>query len=70
MLSHRSPRRLVGRALLRQRGNSGFTLIEMVVAILVISVALLGLMTVQMRSIATVGLAGQRQNATALDGWC
>jgi len=66
MLSHRSPRRLVGRALLRQWGNSGFTLIEMVVAMLVISVALLGLMTVQMRSIATVGLAGQRQNATAL----
>jgi len=66
MLSHPSSCRLAKPLPRRQRGDAGFTLVEMVVAILVISVGLLGLMTVQMRSIATVGLAGQRQNATAL----
>jgi len=66
MFSHPSSYRLPQQMLRRRHGNAGFTLVEMVVAMLVISVGLLGLMTVQMRSIATVGLAGQRQNATAL----
>ena len=66
MLSHLPSRRLPGAGRGRGPGAAGFTLVEMVVAMLVISVGLLGLMTVQMRSIATVGLAGQREDATAL----
>ncbi len=66
MLSQLPMRRLPRAGRVREPRAAGFTLVEMVVAMLVISVGLLGLMTVQMRSIATVGLAGQRQNATAL----
>jgi len=46
--------------------EAGFTIIEMMVAIIVIAVGLLGLMAVQVRSIGTVALAGQRQTATGL----
>jgi prepilin-type N-terminal cleavage/methylation domain-containing protein len=50
---------------MRGHEDGGFTLVEMMVAMVIMSVVLLGLMGVQVRSLTTVGLAGQRQNATA-----
>jgi type IV pilus modification protein PilV len=48
------------------RGDGGFTIMEVVVAMMVIAIGLIGLMTIQMRSIKTLGLAKQRQAASAL----
>lgn len=50
----------------RVRDDSGFTLVELVVTMFVISAVLLGLITVQLQSLSSVGLAKQRQAATAL----
>lgn len=62
-----SSRRLRARQVAReQREQSGFTLIEVVVAMAVVAVGLLGLMAVQARSIGSVTLAGQRQAASQL----
>ncbi len=48
------------------QGDSGFTLIEITVSIMVIAIGLLGLMGVQVRSLSTIALAGQRQAASQL----
>jgi prepilin-type N-terminal cleavage/methylation domain-containing protein len=50
----------------RQNGDDGFTLTEVMVTLFVISAVLLGLITVQVRALASVGLAKERQQATAL----
>ncbi|MFC5999790.1 prepilin-type N-terminal cleavage/methylation domain-containing protein [Quadrisphaera sp. GCM10027208] len=46
--------------------DEGFTLVELVVSMFVISVVLLGLMGVQVQALEGVGLAKQRQQATAI----
>ncbi len=46
--------------------DPGFTLVELTVAMMVIAIALLGLMAVQVRSLNTIALAGQRQAAAQL----
>lgn len=46
--------------------DDGFTLTEVIVTLFVISAVLLGLITVQVRALASVGLAKERQQATAL----
>jgi prepilin-type N-terminal cleavage/methylation domain-containing protein len=46
--------------------DAGFTLVETVIALMIISVGMLGLMGAQLRSIGLVGLANQRQSASAL----
>ncbi len=46
--------------------EDGFTIIELMVAIMVIAIGLLGLMAVQVRSIGSVALSGQRQAAVGL----
>jgi len=48
------------------RGDDGFTLVELVVAMLVIAVVLTALIGLQLGSMRTVALAKQRQQATAL----
>ena len=48
------------------RTDHGFTLTEVLVTLFVISAVLLGLITVQVRALASVGLAKERQQATAL----
>lgn len=51
----------------RPRGDdSGFTLVEVLVAMAVISTALLGLIFAQLQSLTTITVAKQRQQATAL----
>jgi len=47
-------------------GDGGFSLVEVIVAMVVIAVGLLGLMAVQVRSLSTVALAKERQTATGL----
>src|SRR4051794_33017906 len=49
-----------------QADDDGFTIMEVVVAMMVIAIGMLGLMAIQMRSIKTLGLAKQRQTASAL----
>ena len=46
--------------------DDGYTIMEVVVAMIVIAIGLLGLMAVQVRSLSTVQLAKERQTATAL----
>jgi type IV pilus modification protein PilV len=46
--------------------ESGFTIAEVLVAMIVIAIGLLGLMAVQARSLSTVALSKERQTATAL----
>lgn len=58
---HRLHRRLT-----QGRADDGFGLIELTVAMLIISVGLLGLMFVQVGSLQTTTEAGQRQASTAL----
>jgi Tfp pilus assembly protein PilV len=59
-------RKLVHRVTRQCRDESGFTLVELVITMFVISAVLLGLITVQLQSLSSVGLAKQRQAATAL----
>lgn len=47
-------------------GAAGFTLVEVVVAMFVIALGLVALVPLQLRSAQTVGLAHERQQATAL----
>lgn len=54
---------LLGR--IRPAADDGFTIMEVLVAMMVIAVGLLGLMAVQFRSLSTVQLAKERQTATA-----
>lgn len=51
-----------------RRGGSdeGFTLIEVVTTLFIISAILLGLITLQVKALSSVGLAKERQQATAL----
>lgn len=49
-----------------QRADQGFTLAEVLVAMFVVSFTLLGLVVVQIKALESVGLARQRQQATAL----
>ncbi|MCU1591335.1 MAG: hypothetical protein JWP11_2591 [Frankiales bacterium] len=49
-----------------QVGDDGFTIAEVLVAMIVIAVGLLGLMAVQARSLSTVALSKERQTATGL----
>lgn len=49
-----------------QDDDAGFTLIEVIVAMLILAVGLLGLMAVQVSSLSTVALAKQRQTAAQL----
>ncbi|MBA3232353.1 MAG: prepilin-type N-terminal cleavage/methylation domain-containing protein [Propionibacteriales bacterium] len=49
-----------------QHDDSGFTLIEIMTTMFVISITLLGLMTVQVQSLRSIGLAKERQQATAM----
>lgn len=46
--------------------QSGFTLVELMVAVFIIAGALLGMITLQLRSLGTVNLSKQRQQATDL----
>ncbi len=46
--------------------DAGFTLVETVVALMIISIGMLGLMGAQLRSIGLVALSNQRQGASAL----
>jgi prepilin-type N-terminal cleavage/methylation domain-containing protein len=48
------------------QADDGFTLTEVVVTLFVISAVLLGLITVQVKALGSVGLAKERQQATAL----
>ncbi|MGH8869301.1 MAG: prepilin-type N-terminal cleavage/methylation domain-containing protein [Actinomycetes bacterium] len=50
----------------RLREDGGFTLVELVVAMVIISGVLLGLMSVQVGALQTVTLSKERQQATAL----
>lgn len=50
----------------RRNDESGFTIMEVIVAMIVIGGALLGLLTVQVRSLSTIQLAKERQTASAL----
>lgn len=47
-------------------GDAGFTLLEVVAAMAVLAVGLLGLMAVQVGSLSTIGLAKERQTAAQL----
>lgn len=59
-------RRIFHRVTRQHHEDSGFTLVELVITMFVISSVLLGLITVQLQSLSSVGLAKQRQAATAL----
>ncbi len=59
-------RRLPARQRPDASGDGGFSLVEVIVAMVVIAVGLLGLMAVQVRSLSTVALAKERQTATGL----
>jgi prepilin-type N-terminal cleavage/methylation domain-containing protein len=59
-------RRLRKREVARLTGQSGFTLIELSVAMFVILIVMLSLIAVFVGSLGTVALAKQRQTATAL----
>ena len=61
--SRPAPRRTQDEAV---SGDGGFTLVEVIVAMLVLAVALLGLMAVQVGSLSTLSLAKQRQTASQL----
>ena len=50
----------------RNRGDDGFTLLELTVAMLVIAVVIVTLVALQLSSMKTVAVARQRQTATAL----
>jgi prepilin-type N-terminal cleavage/methylation domain-containing protein len=54
------------RLLRRLSSDDGFTLTEVVVTLFIISAVLLSLITLQVRALASVGLAKERQEATAL----
>jgi len=47
-----------------QDSDEGFSLVEVLIAVLVLTAALLGLMTVQTRALSSVVLAEERQQAT------
>lgn len=51
---------------LQRRNDDGFTLMEVIVAMMVLAIGLLGLMAVQASSIGTIGLAKQRQAGSQL----
>lgn len=60
-------RTLLARLAARRRGDDdGFTLLEVVLTLFVISAVLLGLITVQVKALGSVGLAKERQQGTAL----
>jgi len=58
--------RLLTRLARARQGDEGFTLTEVLVTLFVISAVLLGLITVQVKALGSVGLAKERQQATAL----
>ena len=49
----------------RPQADDGFTLIEVVLTLFVISFVLLGLVTVQVKALGSVSLAKERQQGTA-----
>lgn len=54
------------RTLAARRSDEGFTLVELLVTMVVISVALLGLMALQTKALLTTGQSRDRQQATAV----